>query len=114
MAAGFSLSRIKGDLTSQTLSTHARHHCALRFEARIGLAPMIAKTGCVWDEGKTRSAIQELRGIGVLKLMVRGLPSAISVVLSATQPLTMSSTGTMSVVPIRARSRCQRLRPCLY
>jgi hypothetical protein len=60
-------SRIKGDLTSQTLSTHARHHCALRLEARIGFSPMIANTGCVWDEGKMRNATQELRVIGVFE-----------------------------------------------
>src|SRR5262245_11624451 len=44
-AAARSVSRMNGDLTSHSLSTQARHHCALRLEARMGLPPTRTKIG---------------------------------------------------------------------
>jgi hypothetical protein len=64
---------------------------------------MIAKTGCVLDEGKMRNEIQELRVFCFLHIVAPGLPSSMIVVFSATLPWIISSSGTVSVLPILAR-----------
>src|ERR1700678_3933749 len=98
---------MKGDFTSQIWSTHARHHLALRLEARIGLSPAKTKTGCVWDEGMIRSATQELPERTAENRTCLGVPSAARGAESTATPLTTSSTRTLRVFPTRAFSMCQ-------
>jgi len=99
---------MKGDLTSQTLLTHAWHHCAVRLEVRMGLPATVIKTGCVCADGTMRKVTQALRTIGILNLIDRGVPSASDVALLTVRQFTISSTGTSRVLPMRAHSRCCR------
>src|ERR1700730_6541610 len=92
----FALSH-KGDLTSHSLSTELRHHCALRFEARTGLPPTWTKTGYVWPDGRIRSETHELRPIAGLNVTLRGVPSARKLIRSTAMPFTTSSSGTSRV-----------------
>jgi hypothetical protein len=102
-----SLARICGAFCDQHWLTAFRHHSALARDARTGCPPTSANTGLLCDEGRIRAAIQLLRSIGTSNVSVRSVPSACSFCVATGAPLTMISTGTSMLVPIRARSRSQ-------
>jgi hypothetical protein len=63
-AASRSRARIRGPFCDQHRSTDARHHSALRRDARIGRPPTTTKNGLVWAQPRMRNATQLLRAIG--------------------------------------------------
>ena len=65
-ASSRSAGAIVAPRASQSCSTAARHHRALRCEARIGRPPTSTSTGLVCICGKWRRATQLLRSIGTL------------------------------------------------
>src|SRR5262249_60856793 len=102
-----SLAEILGDFWLQHWSTAFKHHSALLRDARMGFPPTVTKIGFVCDVGKILTAIQLLRSMRVSKATSLTEPSAMIFLRATGSPLTMSSTGTSRVFPIRARSISQ-------
>jgi hypothetical protein len=98
---------MRGAFCVQHWLTAARHHSALRREARTGFPPTSTKIGLVCADGSILTATQLLFSIATSNATSRTCPSASTFFRATASPFTTSSTGTSRVSPMRARSTSQ-------
>ena len=98
---------MRGAFCVQHWLTAARHHSALRRDARTGFPPTSTNIGLVCADGSILTATQLLFAMAASNATSRICPSASTFLRATGSPFTTSSTGTSRVSPIRARSISQ-------